>query len=169
MYRIGDLVIYGNNGVCKVEMIGTPDIFGVDKSKLYYTLNSLYYNERIYTPIDTNVFIRPVITNIEAQQLISHIPLINEGVCSDSSLRAVEDYYKELLKTHDCYDLLKLIKTINVKNKLAIEQGKKPGQIDERYIRIAEDLLNGEFAVALGIPKESVKSYLEEKAGELEN
>ena len=165
MYRVGDLIIYGNYGVCRVETIGKPDIMGIDKNKLYYTLSSLYHNERIYTPIDTNIFMRPVITSAEAQQLISRIPLICEGVYNDSSLRLVEEYYKELLQSHDCYDLIKLIKTVNTKKKSAIEQGKKPGQIDERYIRIAEDLLDGELAVALGIPKESVKSYIEEKAG----
>lgn len=31
------------------------------------------------------------------------------------------------------------------------------------FMRIAEELLYGEFAVALGISKESVKSYIEEK------
>lgn len=169
MYCVGDLIIYGNYGVCKVEMVGILDILGVDKSKLYYTLCSIYNTEIIYTPIDTKVFMRPVINSSEAQQLISRIPLIDEGVCNDSSLRGLEGYYKELLQSHDCYDLLKLIKTVKTKNKLAIEQKRKPGQIDERYIRIAEDLLDGELAVALGIPKESVKSYIEERAGELEN
>ncbi|MEA4847541.1 MAG: CarD family transcriptional regulator [Clostridiaceae bacterium] len=169
MYRVGDLIIYGNYGVCRVEMITTLDILGVDKSKLYYTIRPLYHNEKIYAPTDTNVFIRPIITKTEAQKLISHIPSINEGVCKDSSQRAVKDYYKELLQTHDCSDLLKLIKTVNTKNKAAMEQGKKPGQINERYIRIAVDLLDGELAVALGIPKESVKSYVEERTGELEN
>jgi Transcriptional regulators, similar to M. xanthus CarD len=169
MYQVGDLIMYGNYGVCKVETVGKPDIVGIDKSKLYYTLSSLYHNEKVYTPIDTNVFMRPVITNAEAQQLISRIPLISESVYNNHSLRLVEDYYKELLQTHDCYDLLKLIKTVYAKKKLAMEQGKKPGQIDERFMRIAEDLLHGEFAVALGISKGSVKSYIEEKVRELEN
>lgn len=161
--------MYSNYGVCKVETVGTPDILGVDESKLYYTLRSLYHNEKIYTPIDTKLFMRPVITKAEAQQLISRIPLIRENVYNNRRLRLVEDHYKELLQTHDCYDLLKLIKTIRAKKKFAAEQGKKPGQIEVRFMRIAEDLLYGELAVALGISKESVESYIEEKAGELEN
>jgi len=50
-----------------------------------------------------------------------------------------------------------------IKSAIAEEQGRKLGQMDERYMKKAEDLLDGEFAVALGIPKESVGSYIESK------
>lgn len=32
MYELGDYIIYGNHGVCKVEDIGSLDIAGIDKS-----------------------------------------------------------------------------------------------------------------------------------------
>lgn len=163
MYKVGDLIMYSNYGVYKVESVGTPDIFGIDKCKLYYMLCSLYCNEKIYTPIDTDMFMRPVITYTEAQRLISLIPSINENVYHNRRMRVMEDYYQEFLQTHDCYDLLKLIKMVNTKKRLVVEQRKKLGQIDKRFMRIAEELLYGEFAVALGISKESVKGYIEEK------
>ena len=33
MYEIGQLIVYGNEGVCRVEEIGTPKISGVDKHR----------------------------------------------------------------------------------------------------------------------------------------
>ena len=36
----------------------------------------------------------------------------------------------------------------------------KPSQLDERYMKRAEDLLHGELAYALGISKESVPDYI---------
>lgn len=169
MYKIGDLIIYGSHGVCKVEAVDTPDIFGIDKNRLYYTLCPLYNNGKIFTPIDTTVFMRPVITNAEAQHLISHIPSIRENINDTYNIKLMEGYYKESLQTHNCSDLVKLIKTIYAKEKIVVGQGKKLGQIDIRFMRKAEDLLYGEFAAALDIPKESVKSYIEEKVKELEN
>jgi CarD family transcriptional regulator len=169
MYQIGDLIIYGNHGVCKVEDIGTLQISGIDENRLYYTLNSIYQNQRIFTPVDTSVFMRPVISFDEAQKLISLIPSIREGAYNNKSIKSTEDHYNEYLKTNDCYDLIKLIKSIYTKKTIVVGQGKKLGQIDERFMRKAEDLLYGEFAVALKIPKESVKSYIEEKVKEHEN
>lgn len=163
MYQIGDLIIYGNYGVCKVDAIGTLDIFGIDKNRLYYTINSLYHNEKIYTPIDTNVFMRPIITYEEVQQLITLIPSIEENEYNICGMRSLESYYQQFLQTHDCYDLLKLIKNIYIKNRKLVKNRKKLGRIDERFMQKAEDLLYGEFAVVLGIPKEGVKSYIDEK------
>ena len=36
MFEIGDYVICGNKGVCRVEDIATLDITGVDKKRKYY-------------------------------------------------------------------------------------------------------------------------------------
>ena len=39
-------------------------------------------------------------------------------------------------------------------------RGKKLGQVDEKFFRKAEDLLYGEFAVALEVLKENVKNLI---------
>jgi CarD family transcriptional regulator len=169
MYKIGKLLIYGSYGVCRVESIGVPDLSGIDKSKLYYTLCPLYHTEKIFTPIDTSVFMRPVITYDEAQRLISIIPSMRENITDIGNIKLLEVYYRESLKTHDCCDLLRLIKTIYTRARIVEEQGKKLGQIDKRFMNIAEDLLYGEFAIALNMTKESVKTYIEDKVKEQEN
>lgn len=163
MYQIGDLIIYGNQGVCKVEAVGIPDIPGVDKDRIYYTLCPLYQNGKIFTPIDTSVFMRPIITYTEVKQLIALIPSIREDVYNSSNVRLLEDHYQESMQTHNCYDLIKVIKTVYSKNEITVGQGKKLGQIDERFMKRAEDLLCGEFAVVLGIPKETVKSHIKDR------
>ncbi len=166
MYNIGDLIIYGNHGVCKVEAVSTPEICGIDKNSLYYTLCSLYHKERIFTPVDTNVFMRPVITYEEAQQLISLIPSIVESVYNNRRMKLMEEHYQEFMQTHECSDLIRLLKSIYAKKIIVLGQGKRLGQIEERFMRRAEDLLFGEFSAALDIPKESVKSYIDEKVKE---
>lgn len=169
MYQVDDLIIYGNYGVCKVEAIGAPHISGVDENSIYYTLRLIYQDCRIFIPVNTEVFMRHVITYEEAQQLISIIPSIREVEYSNNDQKLWEGYYQESLQTHKCSDLVKMIKTIYTKKTIAVEQGKKLGLRDERYMKRAEDLLYGEFAVALGIPKESVRDYIEDRINEIEN
>ncbi len=167
MYNIGDLIIYGSEGLCRVEAIGTLEKHIIDSDMLYYTLCPIYHEGKIYTPVDTNVFMRPIITCERAQYLIDCIPQVQISTYNNPDLKMVERQYKSLLLTYNCADLIQMIKTISVKKSIAAEEGKKLGQTDERYMKSAEDLLYGEFAFALGISRENVKSYIEDRV--LEN
>ena len=62
MFAQGDLVVYGGEGVCRVEGVGTPAATGIDKTKMYYTLAPLYRTGQVMTPVDTGVLMRPVMT-----------------------------------------------------------------------------------------------------------
>ena len=169
MYKIGEYIIYGNDGVCKVEDVGVLNISGINKKRVYYTLKPLYENGKIFTPIDTSVFMRSLITYEEVQQLIESIPYIKEKKCNEKNSRLLQIYYKNLLQTHECSDLLTLIEGVYEKKDNAIKKGKKLGQIDNRFMKLAEGLIKDEFSVVLGIPREEVKNYIKEKIKEHEN
>lgn len=169
MFQVGELIIYDGEGVCRVEAIGLPDIPDINRNRIYYTLKPLYREGRVYIPVDTNMFMRPVISRGEAHELIRQIPDIEPDLCNTSNLRALSNHYEEFLRTHDCADLVQLIRTVRVKGKSAAANKKKLGQIDTRYMKRAEELLHGELAVAIGIPKEDVKTYIAKKIRGLES
>ena len=52
-----------------------------------------------------------------------------------------------------------------MKKEAADAQNKQLGQIDLRYMNHAEDLLFGEIAAVLDIPRDKVVSYIEERIG----
>ena len=53
MFKEGDFIIYGSNGVCQVEHIGSMDLQGVPGDKMYYTLVPVYEEKsRLFTPVD---------------------------------------------------------------------------------------------------------------------
>lgn len=163
MYQIGDLIMYRKEGVCRVEAIGVLEPSSSNNERLYYTLSPSNRDGIIYIPVDNEVFMRPVITYGEVQELIKQIPHIRSTVLHEPrNLKMLSDYYETLMKTHDCADLIQLIETIDTKRQFSAENGKKLGKIDEHYLKLAEDLLYGEFAIALGIPKGDVKDYIEE-------
>ncbi len=166
-YRPGDMIVYGNSGVCQVIDIGTPD--GVDPKKRYYILRPLYSQETIYTPVETTVFMRPVISRAEAEALIAQIPSIRGEVYQNRNLSLLTAHYQESIQTHDCGDLVQLIRDIYAKSRWAVQSGRKLGLVDQRYWKKAEVLLHSELAVALGIPPDEVPQYIENAIGPMES
>ncbi len=163
MYQVGDMIVYGNEGVCRVVSVGTPEISGVRKGKQYYTLEPQYCDGLIFAPVDTPVHIRPVMTKEEAEALIRALPSIEAQQQSEhQNARMLSDHYKELIRSYDSYDIVRLIKEIYEKRTAVRARGRKPSQVDERYMKRAEDLLYGEIAVSLDIPKEQVCDYIAE-------
>ena len=108
---------------------------------------------------------RPVISREEAIDLISTIPGIEAEAYENKNLRFLNEQYEESFQSHDCADLLRVIKAVYIKRCSANERGRKLGQIDERYMKRAEDRLHEEFAVALGIPKDEVREYIRKAVG----
>ena len=160
MYQPGDLIIYGGEGVCRVESVGPLALSDVKSDKLYYTLQPLYRSETVFAPVEGKVFMRPVIDREEAEALVRAIPDIEESRLEGRNLRMAGEYYQKMMGSHNCADLVQLIKTIYVRQQSAQAAGRKGGQVDERYRRRAEDTLYGELAVALGIPKDEVEVYI---------
>ena len=157
MHQPGDLIIYGGEGVCRVESVGPLALSDVKSDKLYYTLQPLYRSETVFAPVEGKVFMRPVIDREEAEALVRAIPDIEESRLEGRNMRMAGEYYRKMMGSHNCADLVQLIKTIYVRQQSAQAAGRKGGQVDERYRRRAEDTLYGELAVALGIPKDEVE------------
>ena len=143
-----------------MESVGPIHMWGAQKDKLYYTLAPLYREGKIYTPVDTNVFMRPVLTREEAEELVRNIPDIQAVVCTERNPRILGEFYQGLIRSHNCVNMIQVIKTAHRKCEDRRARGIKPGQVDERYLKRAEDLLYGELAVSLEIPKEDVVGYI---------
>lgn len=164
MYEIGDLIVYGSEGVCRVEAIGPLDMRGAQKEVDYYTLSPLYREGRIFTPVDTDVYTRPVMTREAADDLIARIPDFPEEIYENSNPRLLNEHYQSFLKSYDCEDLVRLIRAIYAKGRSAADKGRHLGQVDERSMKRAEEMLHGELAAALGIPMEDVRGHITRSA-----
>lgn len=167
LYQVGELIIYGPEGVCRVEAIGPLNMRGAKKGLEYYTLSPVYREGKIFTPVDTTVYTRPVMPREEAEDLIARIPEIPEEVYENSNPRLLNEHYQAYLKSYDCMDLLRLIRAIYAKGRTAEEKGRHLGQVDERTIKRAMEMLHGELAVALDIPVNDVKDHITRRVEEL--
>ena len=160
VFKIGDLIVYGNAGVCRVVEIGKPPLKGIPDGQDYYT-RAPYYAEKsvIFTPCDNEkVVMRPIVSKAEADELISRIPDIGFLGIPDEKKR--EECYKETIRTCDPHKFVSIIKTIYARKQQRISEGKKVTASDEKYFQMAEDKLYGELAIALEIERTEVKDYI---------
>ena len=161
MYEVGQLIFYGNNGVYRVESIGPiSHIRGYDPEKNYFKLSSIRRGEVTYVPVDTGVFIRPIIGRSEAEELLERAAALEEQVCDSQDPRVLREHYRNILESHSCEELFRLIKSVNAKGRQAAKAGKRLGKTDQEYKKRAEHLLMEELSAALDLPPEGAQTAL---------
>ena len=161
MFQIGELVVYGTTGVCRVEEISGLNQPGEDREKRYYRLRPLWQDGVIYAPVDSRkVSIRPVISREEAEDIIHRMPDIPAAACRGGTAQALAQQYQSAVRDGGHEALIEIMKAIRRKQGLAEAKNRRLGMVDERYMKQAERLLYGELAAALEIPYDGVENYI---------
>ena len=168
MYEKGDIIVYGNTGVCRIEDITSGDFDGGQRDRTYYVIKPVYGDCKIYAPVDSKIFMRPVLSRQEAENLIDHIPCLHPEAYFARSVQQLGEHYDSVIKKHSCEDLIELLMSLYLKRQHAAEHKQKFGQLDERFMKKAEELLYSEFSVALNMPRENIQSYIKERVSKLE-
>lgn len=163
MFEVNEYIVCGGNGVCKVIDIGIPSMSICDTDNQYYKLEPIYENgSTLYIPVNNEkVVMRKILSKDEVNELIKDMDSIDLLIFDNE--REYEQKYKEIMRKYDCKDLIKIIKTSYLRKKERLAEGKKGTTTDEKYLKMAEDYLYGEFAIALNIPKEDVKDFIEKE------
>ena len=164
MFAVGDYVIYGYEGVCRVTAVGSPNVSGLDKTKQYYTLIPHYHGGTIYAPVDGRVLMRPVMARGELDALLLQLytlPLLDD--VPDNS-RMAGDYYRAILAGHDCTMLLRMCKTLHARQTARAGSRKSVSSTELRNWKTAEEMIQGEFAFVLGIAPSEVGPFLRQKS-----
>ncbi|NLJ89367.1 MAG: CarD family transcriptional regulator [Clostridiales bacterium] len=160
MFEIGDYIIYGNNGVCKVVDIGPIQLDNSKSSKLYYTLEPIFENgSKVYTPVgNKKVLMRPVISEEEAIDLIDSIPDIEYD--SELTGKEREQKMKESLKSIDTEEWIKILKALYHTKEERLADGKSLTSSDEKYLKATQEWLYGELSVSLDKSIEEIEDYV---------
>lgn len=160
MFSVGELVMYGQIGVCRIQEIAVPSFCDPGENRQYYVLEPLHQNGTVFVPVDAKVSIRRVINKQEADRLIDLIPTMARQDFDGASLQELKQHYADALRSQDCGDLIELIISIYDKKQRRIQNNQKVGSIDEDAMRRAEELLYSELAVALDLPGDQVQKYI---------
>ena len=159
MFEVGDFVVHGNSGVCRVDAVQTMDGIGADRQRVYYTLVPLYTSgSKLFVPTDSKkVIIRSVMTKKDVKKLMDEWNEIETLRVENDKNR--EEVYKEALRSCDSRLWVRLIKTSYQRNQTRIEKGKKATTSDERYLQMAEENLFGELAIPLEMSRGEAEAY----------
>lgn len=154
MFKIGDYIMFKKD-LCKVKEIKNNKVNKRD----YYILSPIIDSSlTIEIPVDDdNALIHGVISKESALELLKTIPNISPIGEQD---RLIENEYKALLSTNKHVDLVKIIKTVLIRNKARTLDGKKLGDKDQIYFERAQQYLFNELAVALDISYDECKDKI---------
>ena len=159
MFREGEYVVYGTNGVCRVGEITKLNFKNIPKDIEYYVLYPKNNGCKIYVPVDkAKPKMRNIISKEEAEELIKKIPNIEPVVVKNEKL--LEEVFKKSIQCNNCIEWIRLIKCIYFRKQIRLSEGKKVTAIDEKYMHMAEESLYWELGTARDIPKEQVLDYI---------
>ena len=164
MFDKGDYIVYGVNGVCRVEDITTMDIRGVDSKKKYYKLSPVSNpSSKIFMPVDNDkVIVRRMVGKDEAQSLLDAVPGLSPIAIENDKQR--EELYKRIMMEGDPVECFRIIITLYNRKMERVAQGKKNTSVDEKYFKQIENNLYGELALALECEKEDILRIIKETA-----
>lgn len=153
LYNKGDLLQYGNNGVCKIEDIVWGMAGGYDKETQYYLMVPINnVNNTIYLPVNNDkAKVRPVLSADEINRILAGIEDMKEYVIVNE--KQCEVIYKDAIYSLDCTHWFELLKTLCMRKTSRALQGKKITSTDERYYKNVSQRLQEELTVALGEEK----------------
>ena len=163
MVGIGDCVVYGNHGVCRIETTEMKQMG--NKQMEYYVLKPVFdQKSTVFVPTANETLIakmKRLLTREEITDLIDSIPendciwIENEGVRREE--------YRNIIHRGDRTELVKLIKTLYLHQKKQFSENKKLHIADERFLSEAEKILHEEFAFVLGLDKGDVVDFITEQ------
>lgn len=166
MYQAGDTVVYGMEGVCRIEEIAEKDFAG--ERRLYYVLKPVFRNaSTVFLPVDNPALtgkMRRTLTAAEIRDLIHCLPE-RDAVWIDNET-ARREACQDVLRSGDRLRLAGLIKSLYLHQQELKAQKKDLRACDDRVLKEAETLLYEEFAFVLGLRREQVIPFI---AGEIES
>ncbi len=159
-FSIGDTIIYGTQGVCKILRSEKKDFCG--ELKEYLVLEPVYAkNSFVFIPTDNENLMskmRQISSYEEICELIKNMPEYETIWEDDENKR--KEMYREWMASGDRVTLIKGIKSVYLHWKEVTKSGKKLHIADERFLKDAEKLLYNEFALVLNINPDQVLPFI---------
>ena len=158
VFNIGELVVYGINGVFLIEDIRVEAVLGNNVN--YYVLKPMTDKNAslVFVPVENEVLtaeMRHIVSADRANELLLSIPGVAAADwCEDSRRRA--DSFKQTIKSGDHTAMIAMIKSIIESGKRRLAIGKKNYLVDENVMKKAQRLLASEFSLAIGCEEEKM-------------
>ncbi len=163
MFTIGDTVLYGATGVCKIDSTVTREIGGSEQT--YFVLKPLAKEKcTVFVPTENEALkakMRKILSAEEIEAVIADVKTLPD-IWENNELRRRE-IYSDIIHSGDRRQIMLLIRTLYNVEQERRKEGKRLHLADERFLAEAERLLYDEFSAVLGIDPSEVVPFIIER------
>ena len=163
MFEIGEYIVYGTSGICRVEYICTSP-YDKSDTRTFYLLVPVNnpMSSTIYTPVDNErVPMRRLMNAEEVEALIGAIPSI--GVLEVPVEKQRRELYRNTVGALRPEGYVSVIKTVEERRERLCAAHKHFPVSDMEYGRLAKQMLYSELSHVLGMPIDAVEAYILQK------
>lgn len=161
MINVGDIVVYGTNGVCKFNgTVKKKTALGVSE---YYEFegvrdgtNKMYLPSSF--PIESRV--RHTMSYDEAVQLIKTVH--QEKIISLQTDDERKVTFSNMLKENDCAQTIRVVRSLIALQDERRKKGTKLHSADEKLLRLARKMADDELAYSLEVEPDAVYTFIKE-------
>ena len=160
MYQVGEYVVYGVQGVCRV--LGTEKQLVNRKRTEFLVLEPLARGEsKFYLPTQNPTAmgkIQPILARQQMEQLLASLEIRQGCWIREENLR--KQHYRNLLTSGDRTLLLQMLAAVYQHRDEQDAAGKKFHQCDDNFMRDAEKLLCSEISLVMEMEVTQARDYL---------
>ena len=168
MFEIGEHIVYGTNGICRVEEICRSP-YDKEDTRNFYLLIPVHNptSSTIYTPVDNvRVPMRRLMTCEEIETLILTMPQIEMVQVPVEKQR--REIYRSTIGALRPEGYVSVMKTVEHRREVLTAARKHFPVSDMEYGRIAKHMLYSECAHVLGMAENDVEAYIMQKLASAE-
>ncbi len=164
MYNVGEYIVHPGQGVCRVEGV-------VEEPLEAYRLLpiGMRHPTLIRYPVANASNLRPIVTRVEAEELIEEYPTMQVDNYTDRSNALEEEHFKQEIRKGTCRDSIRIVKTFRTRIAETRARNKKPPVAYERILKQASQRSLEELSVALDMSVDDVRAMFERRIDESEN
>lgn len=166
MFQVGDRVIYGIHGACRIV---DQEERKVEKKNLTYLVlepadqSGSKYLIPLHNPAAMGK-LRPMLSKDELEALLQSDKVRADAWIQDENQR--KQTYRELIGSGDRVGLMQMVHTLYHHKAAQAAMGRKCHLCDENFLRDAEKLLMSEVTVTMGLEQDQARSYIRKKLKE---
>ena len=164
-YSLGDTVLYGADGVCKISDITERRVGGTTIE--YYILKPIYDEKStILVPSKNEKLLSKMKRILSKDEIYAALDTAcsgDPGWIDDDTER--KESFRRTVESGDMESLIKILRAIYTHRRNQLSRGKKLHVADERMLKEIEKILFDEVALVLDMKRSQVGTFLTEKLG----
>ncbi len=161
MFELNEVLVYGNNGVCKLEDIRQESVMGT--AHTYYILAPVYDDRsKFYVPVANKALtstLRPVMMKETLHQMLMSIK--NSVPTWEKDDRKRSQHFHDIVVGGMSEELLTVMKELVIHKKELQHTVKRLHASDEKVLSVCKKIVGEEFAYAFGVDVKDALDHIE--------